>query len=58
MVYVLALAVTAVIFAFGGLSGLIIAALMILLFELMYKRVHGKSIAQITREDFFDHQGH
>jgi hypothetical protein len=34
---------------------MVVAILMMIIFDLLYKRIHGKSIAEIEPEDYHDH---
>lgn len=50
----LALAATLLIYAYAGLPGLVVGVALVLLFNAMYRRVHGKDISEIAPEDYHD----
>lgn len=55
IIYSFQIAAAIGIFFFAGWQGMVVAILMMIIFDLLYKRIHGKSIAEIEPEDYHDH---
>lgn len=38
----------------SGIEGMFVTVYLLILFELMHRRIYGKSISEISRDDYYD----